>query len=399
VSSAPKGAADRPRTLVLFLSNGGSLARWKAEGILSREILLYQQFIRAGVFQRVLVFSYDPADHALLAELRKADDAYVGIEVLTPPKAFGRLSGLPAAYYGFVGVALHAPAIRGADWLKTNQISGAWAAIFARLTLGPKLLIRLGYVLSRRFAMNGQGGKAAVARFVEGVAFRASDQVVVTSEEAAKLLRADTAIAHKVALSPTYVDVNLFRAKDKYAFDEPVIWIGRFEAQKNILNLVKACQAIGRPLHLVGSGSLEGEIRALAAQGSTEIRLLGRVPNEELAALLRSYSVFALPSLHEGLPKVLIEAMAVGLVCVGSAIPGIVDLIEDGVSGYLIEGFEVEAIAGRLAAAFAERDAARGRAARTVIENTFSLERYVVREAALYAASTASQASETMPPQ
>ena len=377
----------RAKTLVLFLSNGGSLTRWKAEGILSREILLYLQFIRSGVFERVNVFSYDPADHALLAELRNTDPAFAGIEVLTPPKAFGRLSGPLAAFYGFLGIAIHAREIRWADWLKTNQISGAWAAIFARLTLGPKLLIRLGYVLSRRFAMNGQKTKAALARFVEGAAFRAADQVVVTSEDAAKLLRADKAIAAKVALSPTYVDVNLFKAKDDYAFDEPVIWIGRFEPQKNILNLVRACQAIGRPLHLVGVGSLESEIRALAGQGTTEIKLLGRVPNEELAPLLRTYCVFALPSLHEGLPKVLIEAMAVGLVCVGSRIPGIVDLVEDGVSGYLIDGFEVDAIAARLNAAFTERRADVGQAARKVVENTFSLERYVQREAALYAAT------------
>jgi glycosyltransferase involved in cell wall biosynthesis len=387
VIEAAGARSTRPGSLVLFLSNGGSLCRWKAEGILSREILLYQHFVRAGVFDRVLVFSYDPADKALLGELRATDPDYSGIEVLTPPAALGRLSGPLAALYGFLGVAIHAGAIRHADWLKTNQISGAWAAIFARWTLGPRLLIRLGYILSRRFALNGQKFKAAVARLVEGVAFRAADQVVVTSEEAAKLLRADGPIAEKVALSPTYVDVDRFRAKEDYAFDEPVIWIGRLEAQKNILNLVRACQNIERPLHLVGVGSLEAEIQALAADGQTEVRLLGRIPNEELADLLRNYSIFALPSLHEGLPKVLIEAMAVGLVCVGSAIPGIVDLIEDGVSGYLIEGFEVEAIADRLAAAYAERDAGRGRAARAVIEKTFSLERYVAREAALYAAA------------
>jgi glycosyltransferase involved in cell wall biosynthesis len=386
VKETARGEAARAGSLVLFLSNGGSLTRWKAEDILSREILLYLQFIRSRVFERVFVFSYDTADQSLLAELRKTDPAFAGIEVLTPPKAFGRLSGPLAACYGFLGVALHARAIVGADWLKTNQISGAWAAIFARWTLGPKLLIRLGYMLSRRFALNGQKAKAAVASFVEGVAFRAADQVLVTSEEAAKLLKTDAAIAHKVSLSPTYVDVSLFRAKEDYAFDEPVIWIGRFEPQKNILNLVKACQAIGRPLHLVGSGSLEADIRALATQGRTEIKLLGRLPNEDLAPLLRTYSVFALPSLHEGLPKVLIEAMAVGLVCVGSAIPGVVDLIEDGVSGYLIEGFTPEAIAARLADAFSERDEARGRAARAVIEKTFSLERYVVREAAVYGA-------------
>lgn len=380
-SGQPK--APRARTLVLFLSNGFSLTRWHAEGILSREILLYLQFIRSGVFDRVAVFSYDYADHALLETLRGGDPAYASLEVLTPPRWLGRLKGAKAAFYSLLGVAWHAGVITRADWLKTNQISGAWAAIYARL-LGPRLMIRLGYVLSRRFALNGQKIKARLAGLVERIAFRAANQIVVTSEDAAKSLRADPGIADRVALSPTYVDINHFQAKAEYRFDEPVFWIGRLEPQKNVLNLVLACQLIGRPLHLVGVCSLEREIRALAAQGSTEIRLLGRVPNEELAPLLRSHTVFALPSLHEGLPKVLIEAMAVGMICVGSRIPGIVDLIEDGVSGYLIDGFEPQAIARTLRAAFDEKDAARGTAARKVIERTFSLERYVEREAALY---------------
>ncbi|HZG45335.1 MAG TPA: glycosyltransferase, partial [Allosphingosinicella sp.] len=84
------------------------------------------------------------------------------------------------------------------------------------------------------------------------------------------------------------------------------------------------------------------------------------------------------------LPKVMIEAMASGLVCIGTPISGIVDLIRDGENGYLTEGIEAEAIAETVRRAFEERDAGLGRRARAIVEEAFSLERYAAREAALY---------------
>lgn len=378
-------AAAQPRALTLFLSNGGSLLRWRKEGILSREILLYQALIARGVFDRVQIFSYDAGDAALVAET----PAYAGIEVLTPRR--GALYGAKAALWSLGGVLRHRRAIAGSQWLKTNQISGSWAAVGARLLTGRALMIRLGYVLSRRFALNGQKLQANSARIVENAAFKVADRIVVTSEAAAAPLKAQASTAAKTHLAPTYVDVSAFVAKEAYAFDEPVIYIGRLEPQKNIINLVKGCRLAGVGLDLIGVGSLEPEVRALAAEPGSPIRLLGRMPNEQLPAELRARTVFALPSLHEGLPKVLIEAMASGMICVGSDIPGNTDLIEDGVTGYLIRGFEPEDIAAALKRAFGERRAELGAAARKLAVDRFSLDTYVLNEAALYGDMSQSQ--------
>jgi glycosyltransferase involved in cell wall biosynthesis len=366
------------RILTLFLSNGGSLSRWRKEGILSREILLYQTLLKQGVFDRVRIFSYDARDVALVAE----DPVYAGIEMLTPRA--GALYGGRAALWSLAGVVRHRAAIGGSAWLKTNQVSGAWAAVAARVITGRALMIRLGYVLSRRFALNGKRLQAMFARWVEKAAFAAADSIVVTSEAAAAPLKADPATAGKTHLAPTYVDVSAFVAKDAYRFDEPVIYIGRLEPQKNILNLVRGCRLAGIGLDLIGVGSLEPEVRARAAEPGSPIRLLGRMPNEELPAQLRAHTLFALPSLHEGLPKVLIEAMASGMICVGSNIPGNTDLIQDGATGYLIDGFEPEDIAAALTRAQAERKAELGAAARRLVIEHFSLETYVRNEAALY---------------
>jgi glycosyltransferase involved in cell wall biosynthesis len=371
------------RILTLFLSNGSSLLAWEREAILSREILLYLHFLREGVFDRIQVFSYDAGDRTFVKRLAEAEPLYERIDILAPPT--GALTGIRAALWGLRGVVARRQAIERSLALKTNQISGSWAALLAaRLTRRP-LVLRMGYLLSRRFRKNGHRVRALIAGLVEAVAFGAARHVLVTSREVAEALASDPSTAEKTVLTPTYVDVSTFAPKQDYRFDEPLIWVGRMTAQKNPENLLHACQLAQRDIVLVGRGELEAKLRALAAGLSVKVTFAGLVPNDQLAAKLREHSVFILPSFHEGLPKVLIEAMASGLVCIGTRISGIDDLIEDGVNGYLVDGFEPEAIAAVIRRAYGERNAELGRRARVTVEDAFSLERYAAREALLYA--------------
>lgn len=371
------------RTLLLFLSNGGSLVRWREEGLISRELLLYAEFLRQGVFETVLLFTYDPADQAILDQLAKADPIYGRMRLLAPGRAARQ--GLAATIDGLSRIWRARREIAKVTWVKTNQVSGSWTAVAAaRLSRRP-LMIRLGYLLSKRFGMNGQGFRRRMAFLLERIAFRAATRIVVTSIESQEKVAADPAVADKVRLAPTYVDVDTFRAKDRYDFDQPMIYVGRLEPAKNLLNLVRACRQAGRGLDLIGAGSLEAEIAREAQGADPPVRLLGRLPNEVVAERLQGHTIFILPSFYEGLPKVLIEAMASGLVSIASDIPGVTDLIDDGRTGYLIRGFEPADIARQIERAYGERDAALGTAARARIEDAFSLQRYVKTEAALYA--------------
>lgn len=368
-----------PRILTLFLSNGGSLTRWREQGILSREILLYRKFVEDQIFGRIQIFSYDPADEALVAS-----ENLIGMEVIAPRnRAAGTASKI---VWSLNGVLRNRRRLGRSAWFKTNQISGSWAAILARLLTGKPLMMRSGYILSRRFQLNGQPARAWLARRLEQIGFAVADRIVVTSEAAAAVLGQDPRYKDKTYHVPTYVDVARFAPKTSYDFSEPLLYVGRLEPQKNVLELISACRRVGVDIDLVGTGSLQGEIEQRASQPGSKVRMLGQIANEELANLMRTYSVYALTSFHEGLPKTLIEAMACGLVCIGSDIPGTHDLIRDGETGYLVTGFDADAIAEVVRRAMAERSAALGKAARRLVVERFSLERYVATEAELYAA-------------
>lgn len=152
------------------------------------------------------------------------------------------------------------------------------------------------------------------------------------------------------------------------------VTVARLTEQKNHAALLAALPDIitAQPefrLVLVGSGPLEDDLRAAAAPWGETVLFLGH--RRDVPDLLAAADLFVLPSLFEGLPLSLIEAMAAGLPAVASAIGGNDEVVDSGVTGIL-------APPGQLAAAVTElladrgRAAAMGRAARLRFETHFS---------------------------
>lgn len=362
------------RILTHFMSQGKSLSWWQEEGVLSREILLYRAHLVQNSFDLIQVFTYDARDVALLARYAQDDPVY---ERLT---ALGPAQGKAGLLWWLTGVLRHRRAIAASTVLKTNQVSGAWAAILATLLFRRPFLFRMGYILSRRFALNGQKAKAFIARLVEHVGGRVSSRIVVTSQDAFNHFDSKPKFTGKVRLLPTYVDTGMFTAKTDYDFDLPVIAVGRMRPQKNLPALLEACKISGVGLTLVGRGEQEEELKAQAEQLGLAVRFIPQIDNADLALLMAEHSIFALPSLHEGLPKVLIEAMATGLICVGTRIPGTSDLVEDGKTGFLADGFDAQSIATAITRARKAADPGIGAAARALVETRFGLTGFVQKE-------------------
>jgi glycosyltransferase involved in cell wall biosynthesis len=366
------------RILTLFLSAGKSLRFWQREGLFSREILIYRELLKAGAFDRIQVFSYDADDRAALRELAATDPLYEKFDVIAPAQ------GRAGKAWALTGVLANRGRIAQSAALKTNQITGSAPAILAARLTGVPLVLRLGYVLSRRFSMNGQGLKAAVARAIEAAGARTAARIVVTSEAAAGHFRDSHAVGDKVRLLPTYVDTGAFAPAQVSSAEGDAIAVARFSPQKNLPALLRACALAGVPLTLVGKGEGEAELRSIAETSAVPVTFAGSIDNAALPDLLGRHGLFLLPSLHEGLPKVLIEAMAAGLTCIGSNIPGITDLIEDGVTGYLIDGFSPEDIAATIRRARERDDPEIGVRGRARIEAKFGLPVYLANEIAVF---------------
>jgi glycosyltransferase involved in cell wall biosynthesis len=98
---------------------------------------------------------------------------------------------------------------------------------------------------------------------------------------------------------------------------------------------------------VVGEGSIRQDLMAQThSLGITDnVVFLGH--REDTDALLHAMDIFALPSLSEGIPMALLEAMAASRPIVASRVGGIPEIIEDGVEGYLVEPMDVNGLAER----------------------------------------------------
>ena len=180
------------------------------------------------------------------------------------------------------------------------------------------------------------------------------------------------------------------RAMLGYAPDEILIGgVGRLEPVKGFPYFVAAAEVIAREVAearflLAGAGSQEQALREAAAPLGPKFRFLGL--RNDIPLLMAAYDVLIVPSVNEGMGRVLLEAGAAETPVVASRVGGIPDLVRDGETGVLVPPRDVEAIAGaaiRLARE-PERRRALGRAARANVVPAYSLETMVRRIEALY---------------
>ena len=118
--------------------------------------------------------------------------------------------------------------------------------------------------------------------------------------------------------------------------DGPVLSVARLVPEKGLDMVIEACAAAGRPLVIAGCGPEQAALEALAAALGADVRFTGLLGREALDELYREASVVVLGSRREGLPNVLLEAMAHGRPVVATPVGGIPDLIDDGVNGMLV---------------------------------------------------------------
>lgn len=127
-----------------------------------------------------------------------------------------------------------------------------------------------------------------------------------------------------------------------------LISVGELNKNKNNLIIIKALAKISNPkFHYIicGEGDLENDLKYNVKKYSLEnnIHFLGF--RSDIFSLLKSSDIFVLPSHREGLSRSLMEAMSAGLPCIVSKVRGNVDLVQDGVGGFLRESDDINGFA------------------------------------------------------
>jgi sugar transferase (PEP-CTERM/EpsH1 system associated) len=172
--------------------------------------------------------------------------------------------------------------------------------------------------------------------------------------------------------------------------------VGRLAAVKNLPMLIEAFALAGARdarfrqrarLALVGDGPQRADLQALIAQRGLTRQTWMAGAREDIPDCLGLLDVLCLPSLAEGISNTVLEAMASGVPVAATAVGGNAELIEDGVSGWLVPSGDAPALAERLLHAMAHPDALRaaGEAARARAVTQFSLAAMLAGYHAMYA--------------
>lgn len=172
-----------------------------------------------------------------------------------------------------------------------------------------------------------------------------------------------------------------------------VFCIGTLHEVKGQAYLIEACRLLAArgirvTCHFVGDGPDREElIRKAGRAGLVDrVHFVGRLTQDEVQQALRRADVVAAPSVptrdgrREGIPVVLMEAMASGVPVVASRISGIPELVEDGETGLLVEPRDAEGLADALARLIGDAELRRrlGAAGRMKVEREFDLKKSAV---------------------
>jgi len=213
------------------------------------------------------------------------------------------------------------------------------------------------------------------------------------------------AAVDRVMVLHSGADTSVFQAADETRPAGPlnILCIGTLHEVKGQTHLIEACRllherGIAFSCHLLGSGEDREKLeqQVAAAHLGDQVHFHGQVPRTEVLAALRRADVLVTPSVptrdgrREGIPVVIMEAMASGLPVVASRLSGIPELVDDGVTGILTEPGDSRAVADALARLADQPDLRRqyGSAGREKVVRSFDLKQNAARLVQLFRGET-----------
>jgi glycosyltransferase involved in cell wall biosynthesis len=139
----------------------------------------------------------------------------------------------------------------------------------------------------------------------------------------------------KISLVRNSVDINTFTPNYSAEKKFDLITICRLTQWKGVEEIIREAAAKKLSVGIVGSGPEEAKLRTLADGLGVNATFLGEIQQGELPLLLNQSRVFVLNSTYEGSPHALLEAMSCGAISIARASTGTVEVIADGINGFL----------------------------------------------------------------
>ena len=327
---------DKNIDVLYIFSFRSTLSSWKNSGFLDREIRFFQEV------SRNLNVTFYLLTYGSNEDLEIFEGANIKIiQIFKKPKNINKSFYL---IWSIIYPIVYRNKFKNIDIIKANQLSGSWVGIILKFILKKPLIVRTGYD-AYLFSVHESKPKLKQQLFklLTYIALKSSNLYSVTSNSDKKFIIENYKFNNsKLILRPNWIDTS-------YKFTEAgfknrknkLISVGRLELQKNYMFLLDSLKGTDIEIDIIGSGTLKNNLIKYAKQNNIKLNIFENVPNSELLNILKNYKFFILPSIYEGNPKSLLEAISVGCLVFASNIENNSEIIEDSYSGFLFD-FEKE---------------------------------------------------------
>ncbi|GAA1391410.1 glycogen synthase [Catellatospora chokoriensis] len=240
----------------------------------------------------------------------------------------------------------------------------------------PARLFRIPVIWTMHGPVDVSGSRLYARLFKQAAAH--AQAVICVSDFARRSFLETGASPREVVVIHNGVDLSVYEFGHRTG--RYVTFLGRLEEIKNPKLFVESCIAVAADhpdarFRIIGSGTLEDGLKDVVKQAGLErsFRFEGWI--EDPLPLLLEASVLAMTSEIEGLPLAAVEAMAVGVPVVATAVGGLVEVIDDGSTGILCQPRNVESVSAGIASVLSDGRLAQqlARSARSKVEARFSL--------------------------
>lgn len=268
--------------------------------------------------------------------------------------------------------------------------------VHANFSAGVALIVTRIFRVTMSFGVHGYGelhnpSETHLAECIRGALFVRS---ISRHGRGQLMLSCDRKEWPKLIYAPLGIDPAMFSPPSARPVCSTlqVMCVGRLAHEKGQLLLLEALAALnsaGLPMHLrlVGDGPDRDFLKRRASELgiASNVEFAGWIDQARLRALYAETDLFVLPSLAEGIPVVLMEAMAMQIPCVAPHITGIPELIDDGVDGVLYAVADVEDLTNKIRALMESADRRRkiGEQARLRVLREYDMARNTERFAAV----------------
>lgn len=197
----------------------------------------------------------------------------------------------------------------------------------------------------------------------------------------------------KIQLNYHGLDFDVLHDKEDSAAPSPkldILAVGRLVEQKGFLYLIRALKQLSgvkASLSIIGEGPLRSELEAEATDlpPGVEVDFLGRLTHQETLKRMAASDVFVAPSViakdgdRDGIPNVVLEAMASGVPIIGTSVSGIPEVVLDQQTGLLIPSEDAEALADALRQLANDREKRQtlGANAKALVTERFDMDRNI----------------------